>query len=482
MNESVIAIDVGTTNIKSALFDCNGKVLKLVKCSTPLEKKENGTFYGAEAIWKVVSGQIIRLLVVAENVKGICVTGMAEAGLVMDKKTGKALTDIMPWFDPRTKELATAGEKDSEAVFETTGLWNSFKYGIYKYLWLLREYHLEKADTIWLSMCDYVTYRLTGNYVTDPTFAARTYMYHVIEHRWDEKRIQNYGLKLENFPVVIESGKAAGTYKEIPVAIGGHDHICAAFGLLYHHPQEICDSAGTSETYVGKLNQENIGIGFPDQSGLLYGPFVEDGFYFMGNVPSSGHSVEWFRKNLQIKELDYPQMNQALEELPKEPGEILYFPYLTGMGAPWYRTDARGMFLGLSESSKGIQVLKAILEGIQYQGKWLLHLVETYHKNQSKALICAGGSVHNHTMMQCKADVLRKEVLIPEVTEATLCGAAALFLKKNCGAKTAENFLRQAVQIKNEYKAEEKRSARYEEIFVQRYLPFIEIMNEKKLF
>ena len=88
-------------------------------------------------------------------------------------------------------------------------------------------------DTKWLSVCDYVVYLLTGNLVTDPSFAARTYLYNIKDGEWEADLLEKYDLHIRNLPVVIPSGSIAGTLKgtDIPVALCGHDHICAAYGM-----------------------------------------------------------------------------------------------------------------------------------------------------------------------------------------------------------------------------------------------------------
>ena len=483
MDRHIIALDIGTTNVKAGLLDEHGTIRRLLKTPSPLEGSDKGSFYRPETLWSIVSGQIGQLLKETEKeVAGISVTGMAEAGLILDRTSGAALTEILPWFDPRPQELSKMEDREKEReIFRSTGLWNSYKYGVYKYLWLLKERRLDKEKTIWLSVCDYIVYRLTGEMVTDPTFAARTYLFQADRRCWDLERMEALGLSETNFPKVAASGKSVGTYQGIPVALAGHDHICAAFGLLYQDRNGICDSAGTSETYVGRLDREALTGGFLPDSGLLYGPFVDEGFFYMANVPSSGHSVEWFRKKIQLQEISYDEMNRALSQREKGPGELLYFPYLTGMGAPWYRPDIRGMFLGLRETDEWTDLLQGIIEGVQYQARWLLQLVERMHGIRSDTVVCAGGSVHNAFMMQTKADVLNREIRIPELTEATICGAAALFLKKNYGETSAEKFLETPVRIRKIYRPEKKMAGEYRKIFETRYLPLIEVLEKYNL-
>ena len=204
---AVIGIDVGTTHIKSILFDENGTVLAQEKRTTPLSKDENGSIYEPLEIWNAVEEQLKNLCRTGIAVSGISITGMAEAGLIVDRETKTEKTVILPWFDGRTRELADkmSPEKEEE-IFASTGLRNSFKYGIYKFLWLLSACGADREDCIWLSMCDYIAWKLTGRFVTEPGFAARTYVYDIRQGKWDIERIREYGLEENNFPEVMPSG------------------------------------------------------------------------------------------------------------------------------------------------------------------------------------------------------------------------------------------------------------------------------------
>ena len=479
MEKTVISLDVGTTHIKAALFDNKGKMLQLEKQPTPSVSGEYGPVYDAVRFREIVLTQMGRLLKNSPSTPvGICITGMAEAGLILDRNSGEPLTELLPWFHPGPRCLSDAvSQEESDRLFRQTGLRNSFKYGIYKYRWLLSQHHLSPENTVWLSVCDYVAFCLTGKMVTDPTFAARTYVYDVHAGKWDTQRLDSLGLSEENFPVILPSSSVAGEYQGIPVAIGGHDHICAAFGLLFHHPDAICDSAGTSETCVGLLSSQQVQGSFPEDSGLLYGPFVDGGYFYMGNVPSSGHSVEWFRKKLQISPLEYREIDEKMAQLQSGPTGILYLPYLTGMGAPWYRPDVKAVLLGMGEEHDGAQILKSIFEGIQFQICWLLEILEKYHQISVHQVICAGGLVKNPLMMQIKADVLNCPVRIPAVSEATLSGAAALFLKKNGNREEADLFLQGAAQIQNEYLPSLPITEKYRLEYRKKYLPAVKMVS-----
>lgn len=480
--KTVIALDIGTTHIKAMLFGEDGSMLAEERALTPIEQTEEGSLYRCEVLWNIARRQ---LLVLTEKAQGTCIgislTGMAEAGLVINRRTGLEESHIIPWFDKRTIGLSSqVSAEEDERNFKSTGLRNSFKYGIYKFLWLLEHKSIDQEQAVWLSVCDYIMYKLTGELVTEQSFAARTYVYDIVKGCWDRKRIQEYGLTESNFPQVAASGQAAGIWQEkgIPVAVAGHDHICASFGLLLNNENAVCDSAGTSETYIGRLKE--LGDGLQKESGMLYGPFVDGGWFFMANIPSSGHSVEWFRRKLQDKTITYEQMNEKLLALERKPTGILYYPYLTGMGSPYYDAGCEGALLGLKEEHDCYLVLKGIMEGIQYQAAWLLADFKKKHGDVTDInhIICAGGAVHNQALMQLKADISGSPVLIPKVREATLAGAAALYIKRQVGERALEKFGEKAFSIEQEYVPDERLHKQYNSILTHKFLPVIKMLRK----
>lgn len=493
-NAMIIGIDMGTTHIKSVLFDHAGRIIGIEKEVTPVSKDQWGDVYRPDVIWGIVKEQMTRLCAPAKGqVKGISITGMAEAGLIVNRRTGIEETDILPWFDKRTVGLAKQPVDEEERNFTSTGLRGSFKYGIYKFIWLLQSRHIDQKTAVWLSMCDFIAWKMTGEFVTDPSFAARTYVYDIRNGCWDEERIQGYKLELFNFPEVLPSGNAIpirsqeikrllGCRKqdEILAAVAGHDHVCAAFALLQNREEDICNSLGTAETYIGLLKQkpkDNYGSqaaaddDFKQGSGFIYGPFVDGGYFWMGNIPSAGQSVEWFRKTAQKEEISYKEMNNMLESLPMNPTQILYFPYLTGMGTPVFKPDTGANFIGLKMGHTYAHILKGIMEGIQYQAAWILDLLYRWHGISPGIVRCAGGAVNSRVWMQIKADVLGKIIQVPSVSEATALGAAALYIKKNEGAAACRLFLDAPLQTRDWYYPDMDRGMEYGRIWSEKYMP-----------
>jgi xylulokinase len=487
-----IGIDIGTTHIKSAVFDHHGNMLELQRAVTPLDTDRYGDIYQPIKIYELVRNQLLGWFKCYRTVRGISITGMAEAGLIVNRRTGSEASMIIPWFDKRTVALSAQIDVEKEITnFCMTGLRNSFKYGIYKYLWLLDHIDVKREDTIWLSVCDYILWKLTGEYITDPSFAARTYVYDIVKHCWDKQRLKAFGLTENNFPKVLPSGEKAGCLTDpflletidsisIPICIGGHDHICAAYAVLQEGEDQICNSVGTAETYLGlakefRPNRELY------QSGMVFGPFIKEKEYFwMGNISSSGQSVEWFRKKLQLEEISYDQMNAMLSETSEDPTNIIYLPFLSGIGTPLFDQEVSGALIGLRECHTAKHMLKAILEGIHYQGKWILSLVSEKVLLKQKEVICVGGATESEPWMQLKANILGIPVIVPKITEATLMGTVAVMIERNEGLENKRKFLYANQQDRKCYPVNELMNKQYHKIYKDQYTFLIDAIVKRE--
>ena len=446
----VIGIDTGTTHFKTALISADGEIISIEKAAAPLHTCGQESWYKPLQVYEIVKGQIQRMVRKVSGRKdleicGICLTGMAEAGLILGRKTREELTEILPWFDKRPAELAKQlMEERIRRQYQKTGLYNSYKYGIYKYMWLIENKKLEKSTSIWLSLSDYIAFKLTGEYSTTAGFAARTYAYDMTHESWDREQLERYGLAVENFPSVRKEGGPIGlcTDKElceilgshVAVAISGHDHVCALYAITGEESTRIVDSCGTAETYMGitdkaPLTEEDF------NQGIVLGPYPGEAKQFwMGNIPSSGQSVEWFRKGCgnQIKErvLTYEELEAMLENRAGEPTGLFYFPFLSGVGTPVYRGDIKEQLNWKMEDVSSEISLKAIIEGIQYQGTWIMECAGRRVIKNHRQLWCVGGAAKSGEWMKIKADILGMPVYVPCMEEATLVGAAAIFFMK----------------------------------------------------
>ncbi|GGH84794.1 xylulokinase [Pullulanibacillus pueri] len=436
---ALLGIDIGTTHTKVGLFNNEGTEIQIaVRPTESFIDQEGHPFISPDQLWTQVRACIKEITTdCKEKIDVIGIASMAETGLLVDRGSGQTKTAIIPWYSRcGESELHKIAAMDTPlSRFQKTGLHNSYKYGLAKILWLQRKQPELLKNAVWLSAADFIAYKLSGNMATDYSLAARTFTFRIDTKTFDDLWIKSFGLPKDLFPpaypsgtkigeVSLEVSQPLGLLEGIPVAIAGHDHVCAALAVGVHQPGRVFDSMGTAETLSGTFSEKPLGQS-EFHSGLSYGCNVIKGQYFwMGGLPSSGGSVEWMRAQLAEPKMSYEYMQQLVSATKQGPTGILYYPYLSGSGAPQPDHHTKGAFVGLSSTHSRGELLKAVLEGTAYEIESIRRVAEESTGLSIKQLIAVGGGTRNASWLQIKADITQCELVIPQVTEATLLGAA----------------------------------------------------------
>lgn len=422
----ILSLDLGTTNWKAAVFNPEGKLLALSRIVTPLAVEDGFPCYDALAVPENLNrllGQIDPEL--RSEVRHIALAGMAEAGLILDRKTLMPLSNIWPWLDRRALPLFDrVGNHSPFAGREAiTGLPNSFKYGIYKFLTMLESGRYNISDCLWMGFVAYVACLLTDETAEDVTIAARTYALNIHTRDWDDDFLHALSLSRVNFPRLIFPGTTVGVLKQsmfgIPagtsVSISGHDHVCAAHACGLLENGGVFLSTGTAQVMLGTRTTNE------SASGLSYGPSPAGSPYTcLGSIQSAGGSINYWCKLLFPGEDNYDVLIREAQDAPN-PTSLIYFPYLSGSGAPHLNPHARSALLGLGDSTTRGEIIAAVYEGIALESRYLLSCME--HSNK---LICMGGLTRHRRYIQALADVTGLPVSVPGMAEGTLYGAARL--------------------------------------------------------
>ncbi|MBS4195183.1 FGGY-family carbohydrate kinase [Lederbergia citri] len=489
----LLGIDVGTTNCKAAVFDEMGKCLKIASRATKTHYREDGqAFYNPDEIWEIVSSNIKDAIEdYKQSISVIGITSMAETGLLIDKKSMLPKTEMIPWFDKRAMEETEFILKSSDPIdrFSKSGLRPSFKYGLPKLLWLKKQDSNITRDAVWLSASDFIAFKLTGEFGTDYSLGARTYGFRIDEKIWDVPWLNTFGLDDTLFPAAHLAGTPIGEVnnqecidfglsKGTPVAVSGHDHVCAALAVGAVNPDTILDSMGTAETLVGSFKERRLGEK-EFKSGLSYGcHVVKDRYFWMGGNPSSGGSVEWMRSQLSDTQLSYDEMLRLLAETTEGPTGILYFPYLSGSGAPNPNPYAKAAFIGLEKNHGRKDIIKSMLEGTAYQMKLVQKSAEEIAGKEITKVVAVGGGTKNKYWMQIKADVSGCTYSIPDISESTLLGAA---MAAGIGSGIYRDELEAIEKISNQFLSEirpnEVNHSAYQAVYERDYLLMEELLR-----
>lgn len=257
-------IDIGTTNIKTAVFDGNGNQLAYYSVPNKIvHPLETWSEFDPAEVWKAVKiclKEVREQLEEDMRISSIGVSSLGESGVLLDKE-GNALTNFIAWYDRRSKEefCSLLYRIDSKKFFQITGQIPSEKYGLSKLMWQKKyaPMQYEKAKH-WLSMEDYVLFCLTGRYATDYSMAARTMAFDIRKLQWSQEITQAADIDIELFPPAYPGGTVIGEIlpdvaeqtgmdNGIRVCTGGHDHACAAVAVNIFEEGVVLDSMGTAE-------------------------------------------------------------------------------------------------------------------------------------------------------------------------------------------------------------------------------------------
>lgn len=436
----LIGIDLGTTHLKAAAFTERGEQLAIAHLPTPTIRLEGGgAEYDPEALWSGVADCLHRVrAAVTGRVAGIGIASMAEAGLLVDG-AGEPLYPAIAWFDPRTQPQAEAlaASPGRSALYRRTGLFLMPKYGLLKLLWLKEQQPaLYSRGAAWLSLAEWIALRLTGRTAACPTLAARTLAYDLSAGDWMEELLAETGVRRllfqpllpEGAPVggltavaAASTGLAAGT----PVTLAGHDHPCAALAAGVTAPGQLLDSTGTAEALIGAIGEPLLTEqAFSAQ--ISQGPLPVPGLYgLQAGASASGGSLEWLRREL-LPDLSYEELTALAEAEGEEPTNLLYLPHLAGGGPPAVDPRSRGALIGLGYGTSRGAIVKAVLEGTCFELRRMLLAMERVVGLPFERVTVTGGQARNPLWLQLKADILGRELLLPQIAEATLLGAALL--------------------------------------------------------
>src|SRR5215207_2039450 len=243
---TLLAIDVGTTHCKAALFSQAGKLLHVASRPMVVERADSSDYasYEPERLWRILCEAIGEVTARADQPRlaAIGIASMAETGMLLDRRRGVQRSPFLPWFDTAAAPFAELIEQQALAAerFGIFGIHPSFKCSLAKILWWRKHAAQTLTGMVWLSVADYIAYRLTGTLATDYSLAGRTYAFALRRRAWAKTWLEQLGLSGELFPAARPAGTASGVSSSgfeqiglaagIPVVIAGHDYFSALPG------------------------------------------------------------------------------------------------------------------------------------------------------------------------------------------------------------------------------------------------------------
>ncbi|MEI8132417.1 MAG: glycerol kinase GlpK [Leptolinea sp.] len=444
MTKYVAAIDQGTSSTRFIIFDRSGRIVAI-------DQKEHQQFYPQPGwvehdpmeIWirtqEVILNTLQKSGIHPSEIAALGITNQRETTVMWDKTTGQPLYPAIVWQDTRTdvicNEMAKEGGQDR--LRDKTGLPLATYFSGPKIKWMLENVPKVKdavnngtaqAGTIdtWL------TWNLTGGktdglHITDGSNASRTLLMNLNTREWDKDLLNLMGIPSEILPKIMPSshifGEARGILDGIPIAGLLGDQQAALFGQTCFNPGEAKNTYGT-----GCFMLMNTGTSpVANKNGLLttFGYQIEDQpavYCLEGSIAISGALVQWLRDNLGI--IQKSSEIETLANSVEDNGGIYIVPAFSGLFAPYWRSDARGVIVGLTRYINRGHIARAALEATAYQTCEVLNAMKSDSSIDLKNLKVDGGMVVNELLMQFQADMLNVPVTRPKVAETTALGAA----------------------------------------------------------
>lgn len=454
MPSYLMGIDLGSTSLKAIIFDLEGNIVSSGNRPTIVSylDAEHPTWacWEPEKIWGGVCAAIKDAVAKIQNpsyIKGVAVTGFGMDGMPIDKN-GNWLYPFISWHCPRTvpQSIYYSEKMGRENIFSISGKQVLSIDTIYRLMWM-NENHpeiLKRADK-WLLIEDFINFMLCGCKATDYSMASCTSVFEQKTHKWSEYLISSAGINIDLFPNPLQSGTYLGEITEkasletglaagTPVVLGGHDYICASLAVGAFKPEILFNITGTWEMVIQSssepyLNHEMFA------SGLIAESHVARNTYITMGCAVSADMLEWFRKNYGFEEKhmmedgvksDWDYLMEKAEISPAGSNGAFFLPHFSGSGTPANDNRSLGAFVGLSNLTGKGCMLRAMIEGLNYQFRENLDAFEKALRIKPNKIIASGGAVRNKFWMQNKANVAGREIEVSEVEETTALGAALL--------------------------------------------------------
>jgi len=442
MAEYAAAVDQGTTSTRFMVFDHGGQVVSIDQEEhEQIFPKPGWVEHDANEIWQrtqeVISAGLGK--VNASDIAAVGVTNQRETTVVWDRTTGEPVYNAIVWQDTRTDQICNEliAEGGQDRFRAKTGLPIATYFSGPKIKWILEndEGLREKAeagDIIFGNIDSWVIWQLTGGtdggvHVTDVTNASRTMMMSLETLDWDDEILGILGVPRAMLPEIRASsevyGEATGDLAGIPVAGDLGDQQAALFG-------QTCFSIGEAKNTYGTGNFLLLNTGteiVQSKSGLLttlaYKIGDQPAIYCLeGAIAITGALVQWLRDNLGLIS-SAPEI-EDLAKTVDDNGGVYFVPAFSGLFAPYWRSDARGVIAGLTRYVNKGHIARATLEATAWQTKEVVDAMNTDSGVDLTSLKVDGGMVQDELLMQFQADVLDVPVIRPTVAETTSLGAA----------------------------------------------------------
>ena len=444
------------------LFDIKGNIQFISQYEFKQYFPRNGWVeHNPNEIWSTTLKALKQVIRKAKSFKGhiltIGITNQRETTILWNKKTGKPIYNAIVWQDRRTQEYCkTLKSKNFENTFrKKTGLFIDPYFSATKIRWILDNVKVSKkllkSDNLLFGTVDtFLIWKLTKGkqHLTEATNASRTMLFNINNNQWDKEILQKLKIPKNILPDVKNSADNFGNTDkkvigmEIPISAVLGDQQAAAVGQACFEKGSIKSTYGTGAFIIMNTGSKKINSKNKLLTTICYRLNNKTTYALEGSIFIAGAGVQWLRD--KIKLINNAYETEKIAKSTKSNNKVYIVPAFSGLGAPYWRPDARGLITGLTRDSDWKTLVRATVESVAYQSYDLFYSMKKDGLNP-KIIKIDGGMVANNWFSQFLADVINLKVIRPKVLETTALGAA-LFAGYQIGEFKSLN------QIKNTWK------------------------------
>ena len=441
MKKFIISIDAGTTSNRSILFDLNGKpVFSSQKEFTQYFPKNGWVEHDPDEIWKTTIKTLKDVIKKVKRLKGevltIGITNQRETTVLWDKQSGKPIYNAIVWQDRRTEDFCKKLRKQNKdtTIFNKTGLLIDPYFSGTKIKWIIdnipkAKQLINKKQLLFGTIDSYLIWKLTKGkmHATDATNASRTMIYNISSNKWDDSILKLFKIPKNILPIVKDCSDDYGythsslTGKPIPINGVVGDQQAATIGQCCFEPGSLKSTYGTGAFVL--LNTGNKKIYSKNRLLTTIGYRIKGKttYAMEGSIFIAGAGVQWLRDRMKFFK-KAPETEKIVKSL-KDNNGIYLVPAFTGLGAPHWNANSRGVLSGITRDTSPKEIVRAIIEAVAYQTHDLFEAMK-HDGLRPRIVRVDGGMVMNNWFSQFLSDIVNVKVLRPKVQETTALGAA----------------------------------------------------------
>ena len=476
MKKFIISIDQGTTSSRVILFNTKGKIEFVSQYEFKQYFPKNGWVeHNPNEIWSTTLKALKNVINRANKIRGhiisIGITNQRETTILWNKKTGKPIYNAIVWQDRRTQEYCKKlkNKKYENDFRKKTGLFIDPYFSATKVRWILdnvkESKKLLKSNNLLFGTVDtFLIWKLTKGkqHLTEATNASRTMLFNINNNKWDHEILKKLNIPKSILPKVKNSADDFGktdkkiTGKEIPISAVLGDQQAAAVGQTCFEKGSIKSTYGTGAFVIMNTGSKKINSKNKLLTTICYRLNNKTTYALEGSIFIAGAGIQWLRDKMKLIK-KAPETEKIARSSNINDG-IYVVPAFSGMGAPYWRPDARGLITGLTRDSNWQSLVRATVESVAYQS---YDLFNAMNKDGLKPRIVKidGGMVANNWFSQFLSDTINLKVIRPKVLETTALGVA-LFAGYQVGEFKSLNQIKKIWQKDKAFSPKIKNSLR----------------------